>query len=236
MINRKVTITILLVIILMVAIFASNYYETQQVKSYDFKLTLSSKYGEIVQGANIQVPLNVTENRNSNLTVTLSAQSNSSDLQYSIQPNSDISNFTSMLRVSSSNSTPTNYYQVSITATNGKVTHVASYIIGILNAKVLVEAQIDFPHSNSPFETHVAKMTFLDTSTGTYSTIDSSNSYSLTLENQHSYNATVYYYFEESTSGVIGSIGSYDFGTFTIYSPVGNSSKQIHTFTLPWDI
>jgi len=233
MMNRKVTMAILLVIILLVAIFA-YYYETQRVNSYDFKLTLSSNYGEIVQGANIQVPLNVSEN--SNLTVTLSAKSNSSDLQYSFQPSSDKSNFTSILRVSSSNSTPTNYYQVSIAATNGKVTHIASYIIGVLNAKVLVEARIDFPHSNSPFDIHATKMTFLDTSTRTYSTMDSSNSYSLTLENQHSYNATLYYYWEESTSGFIGSIGSYDFGTFTIYSPVGNSSKQIHTFTLPWDI
>ena len=243
LVNKKISFGLLAlaaIIILIVALF-TYYEEVQTVKNSNFRLSISAKYEEVMQGSSIQIPVNVIENKNSNLTVNLSATSNSTNLQYNIQPNSGKGNFTSTLIIDTSNSTPTNYYRINILATNGKVEQNAVYTVGVLNTKIALSGRITYPFYNSPIDVYPINLTLTDTSTGAMynSTVNGGGgfelqgNYSMSIDNQHTYKAILYIQTVMLDPSPFGppaiSNGIMDFGTLTIDSPVGNSTL-IHDF------
>jgi hypothetical protein len=242
LVSKKIALgllVVLAVIVLIIALFA--YYErVQPAKTPDFKISISSTYDELTQGSSIQIPIQISDNKNSNQPVNLTAISNSTNLQFTLQPNSGFGDFSTALLLSPSNSTPTNYFQINVVASDGNETQTVSCIIAVLSAKITLTGHVAYaPELNSPYELDPIKLTFADSSTGTTYTSSLNDSgtysgaYSINLENQHTYNVTYYYLFGIGTNPENSPPGlcevSYDFGWFIAYSPAGNSTQN-HDF------
>ena len=206
MVGSRKILAIIASVLLIIAL-ATAYYESQIKTTSDFSLSLSSEKQTVTQGESTQILVNVTQLSGKNVNVTLNADINSSNIQYSLMSNSGIPNFTTALTVTTSDSTPTSYYQINVTANNGQSNHTASFTFGVLSTSVLVNGIMTGNHINSPITVTPINLTFVDLSTGLAyeSPVDlgkfyvhydvptgGSGNYSVLLLNAHTYNVTFY--------------------------------------------
>jgi hypothetical protein len=213
--HRNLVLVTLLILILIIAISVTYYFQSQKTNrtndstKSDFKLSLSSSNGTATQGESAKIHIDITYISGKSLDVTLSASINQSvtllsfgsSIQYSFEPSVGAPNFNSTLTLNVPASTPTNYYSVNVTATNGEVTHNASYTIAVLSSKVSLSGAIFQGYSGGPVVETPTKMKFVDISTGASFTANLNalananqnmiGTYSIYLDNGHTYNVSL---------------------------------------------
>ena len=239
-----VLLAILLSISLVTAYFFVSQPKENASSQHTFNLSLSSIIGTIIQGGSAQINVKLTSYAK-NLNFSLSAISNSSDLEYAFAPATGKENFTSSLTITAPTATPSSYYLVNITATNGEITQTVSYTLGVLSAKVHFNGSISGYYSSAPNKNgkgvtvvfQYPFIEFLDTASLTNytsalhsSSLDSLWHYTISLDNGHTYNASIYYveslniinFYENNVP-----LPSYtdQLGSLDVFAPVGNDTQ-----------
>jgi hypothetical protein len=188
----------------------------------------------VVQGSTLEAEIKVTS-IGTNEKITLEGKS-SSDIQFSFEPATGTSNFTSILTMIVPNSTPTGNYSVIVTASSGKAVENASYNLTILRANVTISGTVK-ARSLVSFDFNLSQIKFADTQTTATTVFNLSSNpsiYSVTLQNEHSYNVTASYYLI-TLSGEKGNSFILNGNNLYVYAPAGKStiSGQNYNFVFP---
>jgi len=216
---RNIAIAVIAILVLIAASVAALYLSGNSVRignPFDFGISTSDSSGTVMQGNSIQTTVNINRISGNPQSVTLSADSGSSGINWNFNPSSNTADFSSTLTLSVPDSTPTSAYSVTITATSGGVSHSTSYSISVLSAKVYVSGTV----KTTGLGTHPTQIQFADQQTGlTYTGSLSGTSYSVSLQNEHTYTVTV------SWAGLLWSSGTYNGGSLYVYAPVGYTTQ-----------
>ncbi|MGE5554787.1 MAG: hypothetical protein ACM3UY_00785 [Methanocella sp.] len=157
----------------------------------NFKISLGDTHGTVTQGNQIQTQVYIQGIDGEPLAVSLNGDSGSSGIKCSFLPSSRVPDFSSILTMQVSASTPTNIYQVTVSASDGEITHTVTYTVSVLSAEVHVSGTFSGILVNSNGYSNFQNIVFVDKATGAqysgimYGTYRSS--YSITLENGHTY-------------------------------------------------
>lgn len=183
----------------------------------DFSIQTGDSSGTVMQGNSIQTTVYINWLSGNYETTTLSGDGGSSGIQCSFSPTSSSPDFSSTLTMSVPTYTSTNPYSVTITATNGAVSHSTSYTVSVLSAQVYVSGTV----TTTGVGASPSQIQFVDQQTGlTYTGTLSDNNYSITLDNEHTYTVTV------NWKGLLYSTGTFSGGSLYVYAPVGYTSMS----------
>ena len=218
--HRNIAIAAIVIVVLIVASFAVIYFSGNSIKignPFDFTISTIDSSGTVLQGSSIQTMVFINGVSGNPQTVTLSSDSGSSGINCNFDPSSSAPDFSTILTLNVPDSTPTNAYSVTITASSGGISHSTSYSISVLSAQVFVYGTVE----TTGMGTTPSEIQFVDQQTGlTYTGSLSDTSYSITLQNQHTYAVTVHW------TGLLFTSGTYSGGSLYVNAPVGYTSMS----------